>query len=271
MNEVKRDLTVLTDGVSFNPRVRLFLSGEASIGLYPSLFTLKAWNLSDQDYDHLRDTKELKVLSGNSCLAYGKICDLYRETVAKGTLTTVAFAHGLDLWETWVSLDVPAGSTMGETVCRILEEADIWPGSFTLSGPDPVFSRGQAFYGRAAQCIETVLTIAGARAYLAENGLCVAPADPIPPTLHLKRKDYADVPSFADRKRKLVLPTHMIGFRPGEEISAELVKGFSLPGLILKRHVEADTGNGPWMSELLMEIHYPLMRTPEGEGLTNDE
>ena len=271
MNDVKRELTVLTDGVSFNPKVRLFLSGEASIGLYPSLFTMKAWNLSDRDYDHLRDTKELKVLNGHSCLACGKICDLYRETVPEGTLTTVAFAHGLDLWERWVSLNVPTGSTMGKTVCRILDEADIWPDSFTLSGPDPVFTRSQAFYGRAAQCIETVLTLAGARAYLAENGVCVAPADPTPPTLHLKIKDYADMPSFADGKSKLVIPTRVLGFRPGEEISVELVHGFSMPGLILKRHVEADTGSGPWMTELLMEIHYPLIRIPEGKELTNDE
>ena len=264
MNELKRELTVLTDGDSFHPEARLSLSGEDSIGLYPSLFTLKAWNLSDRDYDHLRDTKEMKILNGNSCLAYGSVCDMYRETVPEGTLTTVAFAHGLALWETWVSLSVPAGSTLSETVLSILEAAEIWPGSFTVTGPNPAFIRSQAFFGRAAQCIETVLTLAGARAYLTENGLCATPAEPIPATTQLKMKDYTDRPSFADKGSKLVLSTNVIGFRPGEEISAEIIEGFSLPGLILKRHVEADTGSGPWMTELLMEVHYPPVGTNEG-------
>ena len=254
-----RELTVLCDNEPFNPHTRMCLSGEASIGLFPSLFTLKLRNLSREDFIHLRNTKELTVKNGNSCLACGKVSDVYMETVPEGTLATVAFSFGMELWEKWVSLDVPAGSTMGRTVSAILTAAGVCPASFSVPGPDPVFSRGQAFLGRAAQCAETALTRAGARCYLTRSGLCVVPSEPLQPTLHLKREDYTDRPVFADGGHKLVIPTKVVGYQLGEEISAELPEGITLPGLILRRSVEADTGNGPWKTELLVELHDPMI------------
>jgi len=54
------------------------------------------WNLSDADVFRLRNTKELSVYRDDSCLAFGKISDVFRETVQEGTITTVAFSLGLD-------------------------------------------------------------------------------------------------------------------------------------------------------------------------------
>ena len=49
-----RELKVLADGTPFAGGCRFHLSGKVSIGLYPSLFLLEAWNLSDADAFRLR-------------------------------------------------------------------------------------------------------------------------------------------------------------------------------------------------------------------------
>ena len=116
-----RKLTVRTDGTPFADGCRFHLSGKTGIGLFPSLFLLQCWNLSDADVFRLRNTKELSIYRDDSCLAFGKISDVYRETVPEGTITTVAFSLGLDLWEAQVSVTVPAETKVSETVRLLLE------------------------------------------------------------------------------------------------------------------------------------------------------
>ena len=85
-------------------------------------------------------------------------------------------------------------------------------------------------------------------------GLCVIPAKPLPATLHLKDTDLTDRPSFADGGRKLILSTTVTGFQPGEEMTLETERK-TCSGLILERMVEADTAIGPWVTQLLIDLH----------------
>ena len=75
-----RELTVLADGEPFAAGIRFRLSGNTAIGLFPSLFTLQAWNLAEKDYNRLASAKTLSVLRGDSCLAYGAVSDVFRRT-----------------------------------------------------------------------------------------------------------------------------------------------------------------------------------------------
>jgi len=249
-----RKLTVLTDGTPMNTECRFHLSGKAAIGLFPSLFTLQAWNLADAEVFRLRNTKELSVLHGDSCLAFGKISDDFRQTVPEGTVTTVGFSLGLDLWETPVSLSVEAGVSISETIRRLLEASGTGIQLLSFPGTDPVSFRAQAYCGRVSDCLTEALSIAGARGYLVPAGLCVIPSDPLPATLHLSDKDLTDAPVFADGGRKLILSTTVTGFQPGEEMTLEY-EGKTCSGLILERMVEADNWNGPWNTQLLIELH----------------
>ena len=47
----------------------------------------------------------------------------------------------------------------------------------TFPDVDPVMTRGQAFFGRAAECIEEALGKIGASCCLVPSGLCVIPKD----------------------------------------------------------------------------------------------
>ncbi len=253
MEEMNRELTVLADGGLFASGTRFRLSGKTSIGLYPSLFTLQAWNLSDADVFRLMNTRELSVLHGESCLAFGSVSDVFRRTVPEGTITTAAFSLGLNLWEAPVSLSVEAGVPVSETVRRILAASGTGIQLLSFPGPDPVSSRGQAWYGRAADCVTSALSAALARPYLVPAGLCVIPAEPLTATLHLTEKDLTDSPMIADHGKKLILSTTVTGFQPGEEMKLEYGSQH-YAGLILERLVEADTSSGLWRTQLLIEL-----------------
>ena len=250
--ESDRILTVFTDGTLFTAGCRFHLSGTIRIGLFPSLLLLRCRNLSEPEINRLRNTKELSVTHEGSCLAYGQVSDVFTETVPEGTVTTVAFSMGLDLWEAPVSLSVEAGVSVSETVRRILSASGTGIRLLSFPGRDPVFFRGQAFCGRAAECVTEALSAAGAKGCLVPAGLCVIPAEPLPATLHLAERDLTDRPAFADGGRKMILKTTVTGFRPGEEMTLSY-DGKTYSGLILERMVEADTGTGIRNTQLLIK------------------
>ena len=241
------------DGDLFAVGCRFFLSGKDSVGLFPSMFTLSCWNLREQDYLRLCNAGELAVYRGDSCLAFGKISDVFRRTVPEGAVTTAAFSLGLDLWETPVSLAVEAGVPVSETVRRILFASGTGIQLLSFPGGDPPSSRARAFCGRAAECISEALSAASARGCLVPAGLRVIPKDPLPAAVHLAGKDLADRPAFADGGRKMILSAAVAGFRPGEWMTLSL-EGRTASGLVLERFVEADTGSGPWSTQLLVTL-----------------
>ena len=251
--EADRRLTVLADGEPSASGSRFRLTGKARIGLYPSLFLLEAWNLPDHEVYRLQNTRELSVLHGDSCLAFGRVSDVFCRTVPEGTVTTAAFSLGLDLWEALVSLPVPAGTSVSETVRSLLEASGTGIRLLSFPGQDPAFTRGQAFFGRAAECITEALTAADARGMLVPSGLCIVPADTLPATLHLSEKDLKDRPALADGGRKMILSTTVTGFRPGEEMTME-TDGKVYSGLILERMVDADNTQDSWKTQLLLEL-----------------
>ena len=252
--ETDRILTVFTNGALFTAGCRFHLSGTTRIGLFPSLFMLECWNLPEADNCRLMNTKELSVLREDSCLASGRVWDVFCRTVPEGTVTAVAFSRGLDLWESRVSLSVPAGVSVSETVRRLLSASGTGIRLLSFPGEDPVFPRGQAFCGRASECVAEALSAASAGAYLVPAGLCVIPADPLPASLHLAEKDLTDRPAFADGGRKMILSTTVTGFRAGEEMTLSR-DGRIFSGRILERMTDADTSLGPWRTQLLIELH----------------
>ena len=248
-----RDMKVVADEIPFAPGFRFRVSGKMSLGLFPSLFTLQVWNLREQDYLRLFRTKELVVHCRNFCTAWGNVTDVYRQTTPDGTVTTAAFSRGLNLWEAQVSLTVEPGVSASETVRRLLAASGTGISLLSFPGRNPVFSRGQAFCGRAADCVNEVLSAASARGILVPAGLRVIPENPMPSPLYLTEKDLADAPSFAMGGKRMILSMTTADYPPGEELRLTY-QGTTITGLILERLTEADTEAGPWSTQLLVEV-----------------
>ena len=117
-----RSLNVLTDGepLPFSGRIRL--RGRDELSLFPALFTLDLWNLPEEAALRISRCRSIAVNHGESCLVSGTVSDVYRRAVPEGILTTVSVSLGLNLWEAYVSLIVPAGTAVSDTVRQILEQ-----------------------------------------------------------------------------------------------------------------------------------------------------
>ena len=252
-----RTLDVLIDGVPVAVSCRKSLTGEDSLSLFPALFELRLWNLPEADYLALGRAQEISVSHDGACLASGKISDVFRQGTAEGVVTTVAFSLGLDLWEAFVSLTVPAGTALSDTVRRILSASGAGIPLLSFPSEDFVSSRPQSFYGRAAECVTTALSAASARAVLSPSGLMVIPPGGLPVSMVLTEKDLTDAPSFAGGAIHGVPPVMILsvsaaGWRPGETVRVEY-KDIAAAGIITDRGVDTDTA-GVWKSGMVIEI-----------------
>jgi hypothetical protein len=252
MSDLNRSLSVFADGLPIFGFRRAYLSGCDALGLYPMPFILRLWNLADSDYHALRAAKYLSVRHDDSILAYGKVSDVYMYIAPEGKITETVFAAGLGLWEAPVSLSVEAGVSVSNTVRRILEASRTGISLLSFPGEDPVRSRAQAFYGRAAECIEIALTAANVRGYLTESGLCIVPTEQLPVSIELSSEDLLSDPVFVG-SRQMLLRTRITGWPLGKAVRVKWKDG-SQEGLVLERSVSADNLEGEWKSELLMEV-----------------
>ena len=252
MPDMIRDLTVTADGSPVASFTRACLRGSDTLGLVPMPFTLKLWNLSDSDFYLLSAAKEISVSSDGSVLASGAVSDVYRGMAPEGRVTEVIFSPALPLWEAPVSLSVEAGVSVSETVRRLLEASGTGISLLSFPGKDPVRTRGQAFFGRAAECISEARSAAGARGCLAAAGLCVVPASGLPVSMELSDGDLLDEPVCAG-DMLLALKTRPTGWLLGKTVSVTW-KGITTTGLVIERSIDADNTEGNWQSELLVEV-----------------
>jgi len=262
-NQIDRTLTILADGEPVTGYARARLIGAERLGLYPSLFMLHLWNVAEEDYLALSRSREVTVMHEDVVLVSGMVSDAYRHLIRPsgtfpsrgrlngGTETFVAIAPGLKLWEAPVSMDVEAGVTVSETVRRLLEASGAGIQLLSFPGEDPVTTRGQAFFGRAAECIEEALGKAGARCCLVPSGLCVIPAEGVPVSMVLTEEDLTDVPSF-NCGGDMVLRTGPAGWLLGKGVEVRY-GGTVNRGLISERLLSLDTGDGPWRVELIVQ------------------
>lgn len=150
---IDRTLTILADGEPVSAFARAKLQGHEQLGLFPSLFLLRLWNVGEEDYLLLSRCRDATVRLGDAVLLSGPVADVFRQRTKSGTETHVAISPGLSLWESRISLSVEAGVTVSDTVRRLLAASGTGISLLSFPGDDPVVSRPQAFFGRAAECV----------------------------------------------------------------------------------------------------------------------
>ena len=224
---------------------------DEGLGLYPSLFMLTLSNLAEEDYLLLSRARDVEVKHGEVVLVSGLVSDVFRNMKKNGTETHVAISPGLALWEAVVSVDAERGTTVSESVRRLLEASGTGVRLLSFPGEDPVSVRGQAFFGRAAECIEESLGKAGARCCLVPSGLCVIPKDGLPVSMTLTEEDLREAPAF-NGGGDMILRTGPAGWTLGKYVEVRY-GGTVSRGLISERLLNLDTGNGPWRVELIVE------------------
>ena len=101
-----RSIKIVADGAPAADGCHMRLRGRTTLSLYPDLFLLNIWNLSDAGFYALGNASDLQVYHGSELIAFGEIAEVNRREAAEGELTTVSFGAGLSFWESFVSLSV---------------------------------------------------------------------------------------------------------------------------------------------------------------------
>ena len=251
-----RSLSVFADGSEIDGYSRIRFTGGERMDtqpcLFPYLFRLQIWNLSEDGYLALSRCKIVTVKSGASELASGYFDDSARFSTPQGSVATICFSPGLPLWRSQVSVTVDAGASVKDTVNQLMAASGTGIELLTSEGMDQVVARPQAFCGRAAECIEEALSISGARACLVPSGLSVIPASGVQVSLSLEEEDLLDAPEFP-HTGLMLLRTRAAGWTLGKSVRA-VWEGEAYTGLIRERAFDLDTGDGPWNTELLLEL-----------------
>ena len=153
MENFDRTLDILVNGRLVRNYARARLFGKERLGLYASLFMLSLWNIPEDEYLLLSRAHEITIKHGEVILASGAVADVFRYSERKGTEVQVAFSPGLMLWGSSVSLDVEAGTRVSEIVSQLLDRSGAGVELLSFPGEDPIVTRGQAFFGRASECV----------------------------------------------------------------------------------------------------------------------
>ena len=245
-----RNLQVYADGNAIAAGCRLRLSGSESLSLHPGFFQLTVRNLSSTSASLLAEAKRLEVRSGATILASGEITDAHTHFNQGNQLTEIAFASGLSLWESAVSLYLPADTTVSETVKELLAASGAGVPLTAFTGTDHTFSRPQAFFGRTVTALGHLAAAAEADAWLSPAGLVFSGKADRKVAVILTEKDLLSAPTAAEGC--VILTTSMTGW-PAGAFLRYTYKGITGEGRILKRTIEADNTEGPWRSVLVIQ------------------
>ena len=276
MSTLDRRLVLSLDEAPLPLSCRLSLQGCHTLNLFPDLFQLQAWNLSESTYRRFLNGKEFSVsvpgtsgapaaasqvsavlnpasASGTAgLLVSGQIADVTRHPTPDGSVTSVTFSPGLSFWESAVALTVPAGASASETLRMLLAASGTGVSLLAFPAEDPVFARPQTFFGRTAEAVEAVLSACSPRpsALLTPAGLTVVSVSEAlsrPASLILRESDLSGPPVEASAGLLCRMPPAAWPLGTAVEI---LLPGGKASGLLTRHRIEADTGTGPWYSEL---------------------
>ncbi|MBQ6507363.1 MAG: hypothetical protein IJI08_08590 [Clostridia bacterium] len=285
-----RDLRLFADGWEIGHGCPMVLTARETLTLRPALHRLEIRNLSDSAEAMLSAARNLEVRSGASVLAFGEPVEVLTRPVsgsysgsgglqafggggAAGSdhsssgapasaasassggapfrLTEIVFSPGLSLWRSTVSLSVAGGMTLRDTVRALLAASGTGIPLAAWTGSNPALTRPQAFFGRTCDALTLLAETADADAHLTAAGLILSgrerrdPSSPIPESL---------LPAVPIRTgNRLLLTTAMLGWPLGTFVRVSW-HGVAWTGRLVSRLIQADNREGPWKSELEIEL-----------------
>lgn len=251
MDFLFRDLHLFADGNEIAQGCRLCLTAEETLSLRPALQRLEILDLSDSSAALLSGARGLEIRNGDSILAFGTPSEILTRAVSGKHLTSAIFSSGLSLWESSVSLSLAAGLKVSDTIRKLLEASGCGVPLAAFAAEDAAFFRPQAFFGRTCDALELLARRVEADAFLSSAGVCVSGRDARDPALILPESALAAPPVLSGSR--LILTTTMLGWPLGSFVRAEW-QGTAWTGRLVSRLIQADNRDGPWRSELELEV-----------------
>ena len=251
MPDFKRDLHLFADGMEIAQGCRMTLTAGSTLTLRPALHHLSVYDLSDSSAAFLSGAHRIEIHSGASVIAAGELSEALTRVSGGKRITDLVFSPGLSLWHSSVSLSVPGGFRISDTIRALLSASASGLPLAAFATEDRPMARPQAFFGRTCDALALMAETADAEVWVSSAGVCVSGRSPGSPSFVLTDSDLLSTPVLTGCR--LLVTTTMMGWLIGSFVRVEW-QGNTWEGRIVSALIQADNKDGPWKSELEMEL-----------------
>ena len=246
-----RDLHLYADGREIAWGCPMTLEARESLTLRPALHHLEIRDLSESSEAWLSCAQAIELRSGNSILAFGERMECLTRTASGKRVTSVVFSRGLSLWNASVALSVPAGMKVRDTMQAVLAASEMEVPLAAFAAEDRSLVRPQAFFGRACDALSLLAETVEADAFLSAAGLCISGRAAREPGGMIPENSLLSKPIRTGSR--LLITTSMLGWPIGAFVRVSW-QGSTWTGRLVSRMIQADNREGPWKSELEVEL-----------------
>ena len=251
MPDFSRDLRLFADGTELAHGCRMTLTAGSALSLRPALHHLAVRDLSDSSAAFLSGVQRIEICSGLSVIASGELSEALTHISGGKRITELVFSPGLSLWQSSVSLSVPGGTRVSDTIRSLLSASASGLSLAAFVAEDRPIARPQAFFGRTCDALALLADTAEADIWVSSAGVCVSGRSFDNPSYVLTDSDLLSAPVLTGNR--LLVTTAMMGWLIGSFVRVEW-QGNAWEGRIVSSLIQADNKDGPWKSELELEV-----------------
>lgn len=243
-----RELHIFLDGERLDTSCRLHLRGRNEMTLSPTIFQLDLYLPSENTVGQLSSGRKIAVHSTfDSVLATGTILDVLSDTRDGKQITSVIFSDGIPFARSFVSASFPAGSSLRSITEQLLSACSVPLPLAGFTAADKSYPLGTSFFGSTADSLQSLAVDLNTDVFLFRSAICMLGRDSAPDIIDLTSEDVLDAVSTAKDVR--ILTTSMKGWPIGS-----MLRYGDLQGQILCQTFDADTGEGPWCTKVVLQV-----------------
>ena len=241
-----RKLFVYLDGELLPLHCRMHLCGRNEMTLSPTLFQLDLYLPSEDMTGQLSTGRKIAVHSTfDSVLATGSILDVLSETREGRQITSVIFSDGFPFTRSFVSASFSANTSLKTITETLLYSSSVPLPLAGFTAADRTYPLGTSFFGSTADSLQSLAVDLNANVFLFRSGIYMLGRDSTPDIIDLTPEDVLDAVSSGKDVR--ILTTSMKGWPIGS-----MLRFGDLQGQILCQSFDADTGEGPWITKVIL-------------------
>ena len=251
MPDFSRDLRLFADGAELAHGCRMTLTAGSALSLRPALHHLAVRDLSDSSAAFLSGAQRIEIRSGPSVIASGELSEALTHISGGKRITELVFSPGLSLWQSSVSLSMPGGTRVSDTIRSLLSASASGLSLAAFAAEDRILPQPQAFFGRTCDALALLAETAEADIWVSSAGVCVSGRSSGNPSFALPDSVLLSAPILTGSR--LLVTTTMMGWLIGSFVRVEW-QGNAWEGRIVSSLIQADNKDGPWKSELELEV-----------------
>lgn len=237
-----RPMTVMAGDSQIAEEKRIRVQGSKNMTLFPDLFIVEIYNMSEEDLASLTDTKTLSVYGETGGLmCSGEIDDMFTKLSGANMITTISVSDGKSFWRSKINRTLGGGSSIKTVWQTIIKNAKIG----VFAADDVKLIRGQTFTGRLAECVSMLAKSANGRAYITNGTVYITSKGRSSEMVSLSDEDIITDQDTATGAR--IVKTKVKGYPVGA-----LVQLGNAQYRLVSQKFNADNFEGAWDAYLVL-------------------